>query len=895
MLKLRIFVLLIFAIIIACFIIRAQEETYKVIVDVSNASEKSFFGLVEKTLEKDEVIEDIGKEKVINNFIYSDSFSAELTKKDIEKLEDRNVKIRKEKVFNVLLQDSIGIINATRTWSLQQSGLNLTGINQAVCIIDTGVNYSHSDLGGCYGNNTANSSCKVLGGWDYVNSDNNPYDDNGHGTHVAGIIAANGSIKGVAPDAKIIVIKALNSTGSGTEGNINSGIEWCVNNASVFNITVITMSLGSDTLYNNYCDSYYSDTFAASINAAVAKNISVVIASGNNGNYTAISSPACITNATAIGWANKDDTINTNSNRNLLVKLMAPGTDINSTGGPFPGTCTRSGNYMSCSGTSMAVPHVAGAIAIIKQFLALTNQEKTPKEIETTLNNTGKIINDASSGLNFSRINIYDAIISLDIISPNVILIYPENNSQSTNLNQTFRCNATDLSLRNLTFYLWNSSNSIINQTSQTASGNFYLAEFNMANLSYGNYKWNCLVYDEKGNSALASFNFTLTIGGILTTLISPKNNNNTKINQTNFTCQASSETNYSLTNLTFYLWNSTNLVYNETREISGISNQSTFNYTFLQEDEYKWGCLAFNNNSNSSLTNNFTITYDITKPNITLISPDNGISDTTNSYNFTFNVSDANNISSCYLILDNSIINALSTISKTSANGMYNSSSVGSHAWQINCTDLAGNEENSSLRTLTITSPPIQIQSSGGGGAALTINIYTIVQQQILQGYTKELGKNDKIIFTIYDERYENHTLSLDYIGSNFVNLTLQSEPIKIMLGIGQSIKINLTSPDYYNLYIKLDEIVNNKAKLTIQTIKEQIIPETGKIPEKNESKTNEKPDEGTKAIEEIKHNSIFLIVVAIILIIILFYILEKIERKRNRRSYQSNKKEKN
>ena len=83
-----------------------------------------------------------------------------------------------------------------------------------------------------------------------------------------------------------------------------------------------------------------------------------------------------------------------------------------------------------------------------------------------------------------------------------------------------------------------------------------------------------------------------------------------------------------------------------------------------------------------------------------------------------------------------------------------------------------------------------------------------------------------------------------MDYVGSNFVNLTLRSTPIRIVLGIGQSIKLNLTSSEYYDLYIKLEDITNNKAKLTIQTIYETILTESsGK--DKNEEKrgTSETP----------------------------------------------------
>jgi len=106
-----------------------------------------------------------------------------ISEDDLEYL-SKNVNVKsviKMGKIHALLQDSVGIINATPSWALQSSGVNLTGLGQSVCVIDSGVNYSHPDLIGNY-----------LGGYDYVNGDSDPMDEFGHGTHVAGIITANG-------------------------------------------------------------------------------------------------------------------------------------------------------------------------------------------------------------------------------------------------------------------------------------------------------------------------------------------------------------------------------------------------------------------------------------------------------------------------------------------------------------------------------------------------------------------------------------------------------------------------------------------------------------------------------------------------------------------------------
>lgn len=367
------------------------------------------------------ISEDILEGKINSKFKYSNSISAEITQKDYDKLIKRNITIRKEQEFNIDLQDSTEIINATLTWATQVGGVNLTGLGQTICIIDTGANYSHPDL-----TSKNLTSCNI----DCVNSDHcfencSETDLNGHGTHVAGIAVASGEINGVAKGANFIALKVFpgsSSTGA-TESSISQAIDWCVNNASLFNISVISMSLGTSSLYSDYCDSSYIGTLTDSINEAASRNISVVASSGNDGELTSVSSPACIWNVTAVGNTKKDDTINSLSNRWSLSMLLAPGTNINS---------TWTSGYMLDTGTSMAAPHVSGTIAIIKQFLKLKNLIRSPKQIEEVLNNTGKRIND-TTGLNYTRINLFEAISSLNPIL-GISITYPQNTTYNSNI-----------------------------------------------------------------------------------------------------------------------------------------------------------------------------------------------------------------------------------------------------------------------------------------------------------------------------------------------------------------------------------------------------------------------------------------------------------------------------
>lgn len=789
------------------------------LVNIDSKINKTEYKVFE-TLEKEEVvrvnIEHYGNLEVEGKrHVKENEFSMDVTLNELENLEENHLvkSISQVPEYTIFLDSSVPVVNASPVWNTQFSETNLTGAGETVCIMDTGANFSHPDLLG------KNLTCII----DCVNAscveNCSKGDSHTHGTHVAGIIGANGSLKGVAPDANLIMVQVCYGTGCRGD-DIEAGLTWCIDNADTYNVSVISMSLGADCsvrpdlCYSSYCN---SDDLTNEVNTAVGNNITVVIASGNNGNKTHISSPSCIENATTVSATTDADIMWTSSNRNGLVDLVAPGYSINST--------VPSG-YDVKSGTSMATPHVSGAFALINQMRRLEgNSGLTVAQIQTTLNLTGKTIDDTgNSAWNYSRIDIYATALSLDSKGPTINLVTPANNAASALVNQTFTCNSSDeLQLSNLSIVVWNSTGNVVNETSFDASSNFLESSINET-LTPGNYTWSCFSYDGIGNYEIAS-NYSLTISELYVLLETPANNTYTSANETNFTCSFS--TNNTLVNSTFYLWNSTNnLIYNETALVSGEQNSSTFNYT-LNETNYFWNCLIVDSEIKSNFSeNNFTVTYDSTNPVISLNSPADSLSTTSTSIEFEFSVTETN-IANCSLILDDSVIVTNSSVTQVQ-NSFTQSLNTGTYAWKINCEDLAGNEINSSSRSLTITSSsgnnpgsgPSSSPSSAPAATPTTLE-YDLSASELKQGVRKVLSKDDSLNFEL---KNESHNLSITRVLPDSVELVIYSEPITVNLVVGEHKKLNLNNDEFYDLFVQLNSITFPEANLTIQEIHEEI-----------------------------------------------------------------------
>ena len=239
------------------------------------------------------------------------------------------------------------------------------GAGIGVAVIDTGIELSHPDL---KGNIIANKNC--------LSGVKNGNDDNGHGTHTAGTIAAldnNIGVVGAAPEAKLIAVKVLNRNGSGTWSSVICGIDWVTANAAKYNIKVVNMSLGGAGTSDNNCGNTNNDPLHKAICNSRDAGVIYVVAAGNENKSASFSVPASYDDTVitvsaladsdgALGGVGSptaygaDDTFATFSNYGEAVDLGAPGVDIYST---YTG-----GKYATLSGTSMATPHVSGAVAL---------------------------------------------------------------------------------------------------------------------------------------------------------------------------------------------------------------------------------------------------------------------------------------------------------------------------------------------------------------------------------------------------------------------------------------------------------------------------------------------------------------------------------------------------
>ncbi|MCL4459216.1 MAG: S8 family peptidase [Chloroflexi bacterium] len=241
-------------------------------------------------------------------------------------------------------------IDADLAWATSR------GAGVKVAVLDTGIDLDHPDL-----------QANIKGGINTINSLKSANDDNGHGTHIAGIIAAVDNdigVIGVAPEAHLYAVKVLNRQGSGFVSDVIEGLQWSIDNG----MQVVNMSFGSSADNQSL-----HDAVIKAYNAGIV----LVAAAGNSGPAdNTVNYPAKYAEVIAVSATDKTDALANFSSRGPEVELAAPGVDVYST--------WKGDGYNTLSGTSMATPHVSGTAALsIASHPGYTNLQ-----IRTLLQNT---------------------------------------------------------------------------------------------------------------------------------------------------------------------------------------------------------------------------------------------------------------------------------------------------------------------------------------------------------------------------------------------------------------------------------------------------------------------------------------------------------------------------
>jgi serine protease AprX len=309
----------------------------------------------------------------------------------------KNVRyVEKEITFHATLEQATPQVGAPVAW---ESGY--TGKGVVVAVVDTGIDASHPDL-----------KDKVIAWKDIVAGKSAAYDDFGHGTHCAGIIAGTGAAsggkyRGVAPEVKLVGVKVLGKDGSGSESSILAGIEYAMNSEA----KIISMSLGSDQ---------HSQAIHDAVTRAVQKGKIVVVAAGNSGPRSGtIGCPSDNKEAITVGAVDKSDNIASFSSRGPLsdgtVKpdVTAPGKDIVS----CRATGIQDGKaiekyYLSMSGTSMACPMVSGTVALMVQKDPSLTPQKAKEILTKTAKRLGATVPNNDYG--YGRISVKDILAYMD-------------------------------------------------------------------------------------------------------------------------------------------------------------------------------------------------------------------------------------------------------------------------------------------------------------------------------------------------------------------------------------------------------------------------------------------------------------------------------------------------
>jgi hypothetical protein len=490
-----------------------------------------------------------------------------------------------------------------------------------------------------------------------------------------------------------------------------------------------------------------------------------------------------------------------------------------------------------------------------------------------------------SSGIegdNSSSISIY-----VDRTSPTITIPFYENATKKRNTeNLTLNVSVID-SNSGLTNSFCNVNiGGNKNETVAVSNGWCNITNGNLTNLLYGNQIINVYVNDTVNNLALSSsFVVEIDASVITTSLNSPEDEEGFPSTSVSFNCSFASG--YGGANVSLYGNASGSWSLNETKNLSGLSNSTTFIKSLSANQIYLWNCYSCDilGNCNFSSSNS-TFFVDTIDPIVKLVSPADDAIITSTSQTFKFNVTDNFRTKNCSLYVDDDIEENYSNPSNSSSSISFPSVTLEGTAsgldytWHVGCYDYAGNFNESSTRTI-IVKESSSSESSGSDSSSDDTEYWTSTYSSSNEintekGYTKELIAKTRVKINVSNS---NHYVGLVSLTTTTATINVSSTPQQKIFNIGDENKFEITGDDYYDLLVKLNNITSNKANISMKIISEKMpediqLLETNPLLEDNNSSNGDgglSKSIGEKAIP-------FLVVIALVgICVIVFYIIRR------------------
>ncbi|WDQ16181.1 S8 family peptidase [Rhodopirellula sp. P2] len=306
-------------------------------------------------------------------------------------------------------------------------GSNWDGSGQTIAVIDSGIAYDHVALGGGYG-----PGYRVVGGYDFAENDDNPYDDapaGYHGSHVAGLIAGNGTLdsgeafQGLAPGSDLVGLRVFDDAGNGNLQWIESALQWVIENHDTFEnpITTVNMSLGTELTDANRFDAM--GMLEDELQTLYEANIMVFAAAGNSfgtmdhGTADELMYPASSQYVVGVGSVDANDVLSSFSQREDGILTTGGQAIRSSVPEHVYGADGFVNDYALLSGTSMASPQIAGASVLVRQAMTEAGMAPTIDSILARLHETADQHTDPVTGIEYQTLNL-EAALAFSVSEP---------------------------------------------------------------------------------------------------------------------------------------------------------------------------------------------------------------------------------------------------------------------------------------------------------------------------------------------------------------------------------------------------------------------------------------------------------------------------------------------